>query len=219
MENEEKNTVSLEMINDIVNKSYNEVEKSNKYLETIVDLFYSLIKSEELKNPIQTILNDVCSVKEDIATLREEIGSLKETIDIYKKRDIEQTTRIRSLENNERFDYVSNIVSELIRVREIVLKKANVSNDEGYHQIIKHLDVSLSRCNVYSYQTEEGKEINPELHSLVKGIITNDKKLDGKVAESLSCGYYLEYSVDNEMKKRIINYEKINYYEYQKQER
>lgn len=168
---------------------------------------------------IKNFKDEFDKIKENIISLNKDIELLKDTIDIYKKRDIEQTSRIRSLESNEKFDYIANIVSEFIRIRDIVVKKAQTDNDdlkEFYNQIIKHLDVSLSRCNVYSYQTAVEEKFNPEIHAGIKSIETSEKQLVGKIAQSVSNGYYVEYSVDNEIKRKIINYEKVYFYEYKK---
>lgn len=170
-------------------------------------------KIEKLNETVENLTSLVVSLSQNI-------NSLNETIDIYKKRDLEQTAKIRSLENDEKFDYIKDIVMEVIRVRDICFRKLNSAKTdeikECYTQMLKHLDVSLSRFNVNSYSSTEGDKFNPTIHVAQSVVTTDNKKLNEKICNSLSCGYILTYTLNGEDKKKIISYEKVAVYEYVK---
>ena len=204
---ENEKTISANHILEVVLETQKQMHTTQTHLATT---------NENIK-----LLSDaVVNLNSVVSGMMGKINELGNVVDVYKRRDLEQTARIRSLENDEKFDYVKDIVSEIIRVRDIAFRKYHASTNEevkeSYALMVKHLDVSLSRCNVYPYQSKMGDVFDPRIHLANAVEITRDKKLVDLIYKSTSCGYFLTYTVDGTEKKKILVYEKVCVYELKK---
>lgn len=189
-------------------------------LRSTIELQKQFSKTEkslaDISGNINLLSNAVVNLNSVVSGMMNKITELNNVVEVYKQRDLEQTARIRSLENDEKFDHVKDIVMEMIRVRDIAVRKYAAATSEEvkecYALMVKHLDVALSRSNVYPYQSKLGDKFDPRYHLASTVEITRDKKLVDLIYKSTSYGYFLTYTVDGVEKKKILVYEKVCVY-------
>jgi molecular chaperone GrpE (heat shock protein) len=87
---------------------------------------------------------------------------------------------------------IIDIRESILRMSAIYLGKAEgeqaIPNDQFVKYAREMLDI-LEKNNVEAYRSKEGEAYTPVRQRIDKKIITNDKELHGKIAESLSDGY------------------------------
>ena len=191
-----------------------EVDHYSQLNESIRSLEAKLAANETKIDALQECNNRLVEMFHDLFS---EFTQLNQAVELYRNRDIEHTERITKLEKCQKFDDNKVMAMELIRLRNITFKKLKQAKTENETELLnvmlKHLDVSLSRVNVKSFESKEGDTFDPSRSSVIDVVPTNDKKFYGKVFKSEEPGYYVEYFTDNEVKVIVINYEKVTVYQ------
>lgn len=112
-----------------------------------------------------------------------------------------------------------NTTQELIELRDYCNEKLNEDNDTKVNRFVNHfkqrLTVALENLNVYSYQTN-GDKFDGSIHQAFRSIQTKKKDENYMISKSLKDGYYTFYETDNIQKKKILQYEIVEVYIYDK---